>query len=113
MAAQLASCLRGVVCQHLLPRKDGQGRVLATEIMTMNHGIGRCIRDRRFAMLAGLIQIGARDGMHTIDDSLLHLLVNDYITEEQAVAHCRDQDFIRTNYHTHLEETGQLSRKKR
>lgn len=108
VAAQLASCLRGVVCQHLLPRKDADGRVLATEIMTMNHGIGRCIRERRFAMLAGLIQIGARDGMHTIDDSLLHLLRHDFIEEEHALAHCRDRDFISTNYRKHLHDSGQL-----
>lgn len=113
VAAQLASCLRGVVCQHLLPRKDGLGRVLATEIMTMNHGIGRCIRDRRFSMLAGLIQIGARDGMHTIDDSLLHLLLHDFITEEHALSHCRDPDFIRTNHRKHLEDTGQVPKRKR
>ncbi|MBL9143519.1 MAG: PilT/PilU family type 4a pilus ATPase [Verrucomicrobiaceae bacterium] len=108
VAAQLSSCLRGVVCQHLLPRKDGLGRVLATEIMTMNHGIGRCIRDRRFSMLAGLIQIGAKDGMHTIDDSLLHLLIHDFIEEDHALAHCRDQDFIRSNYRKHLEEIGAI-----
>ncbi len=112
VAAQLASCLRGVVCQHLIPRKDGQGRVLATEIMTMNMGIARCIRDRRFSMLAGLIQLGGHDGMHTIDDSLLHLLQHDFIEEDHAIAHCRDQDFIRSNYRKHLEDTGQIKRRK-
>lgn len=109
VAAQLASCLRGVVCQHLIPRKDGEGRVMASEVMIMNHAIGRCIRDRRFSMLAGLIQLGGRDGMHTIDDSLLHLLVHGFISEEHAMAHCRDQDFIRSNYQKHLEQTGQAS----
>ncbi len=108
VAAQLASCLRGIICQHLIPRQDGEGRVMASEVMTMNHALGRCIRDRRFAMLAGLIQLGGRDGMHTIDDSLLHLLVHGFISEEHALAHCRDQDFIRSNYTKHLEETGQL-----
>jgi twitching motility protein PilT len=114
VAAQLSSCLRGVVCQHLLPRADEEGRVLATEIMTMNHGIARCIRDRRFSMLPGLIQIGAKDGMHTIDDSLLHLLRTDYILEEHALAHCRDQDFIRTNYAKHVRDSQpQQPQKKR
>jgi twitching motility protein PilT len=112
VAAQLSSCLRAVVCQHLLPRVDAEGRVLATEIMTMNHGVARCIRDRRFAMLPGLIQIGGVNGMHTIDDSLLHLLTQGYISEDHALAHCRDADFIRSNYRKQLQENDP-KRKKR
>ncbi len=98
VAAQLSNCLRGVVCQHLLPRADAPGRVLATEILTLNSAMGRCIRDRRFAQMPGLIQIGAQDGMHTIDDSLLHLLIHDFIALDDALAHCRDKHFIRDNY---------------
>ena len=113
IGAQLASCLRGVICQHLIPRVDGLGRVLASEIMTMNHGVARCIRDRRFSQLAGLIQIGGSDGMHTIDDSLLHLLINDFISLEHALAHCRDREFIGSNYHRHMKELAEAAKKKR
>jgi twitching motility protein PilT len=114
VAAQLSNCLRAVVCQHLLPRTDAEGRVLATEIMTMNHGVARCIRDRRFAMLPGLIQIGAVDGMHTIDDSLLHLLEQGCVSLDSALMHCRDSDFIRMGYRRHLEELDpDLKKKKR
>jgi twitching motility protein PilT len=113
IGAQLASCLRGIICQHLLPRADGLGRVLASEVMTMNHGVARCIRDRRFSQLAGLIQIGGQDGMHTIDDSLLHLLTNDFITLDHALAHCRDRDFIRSNFQKHLAEANGKGKKGR
>lgn len=111
IAAQLSNCLRGVICQHLLPRADSSGRVLATEILTLNSGMARCIRDRRFAQMPGLIQIGANDGMHTIDDSLLHLLVNDFITLDDALAHCRDKHFIKDNHYKemknrHLAKSG-------
>jgi twitching motility protein PilT len=113
VAAQLSNCLRAVICQHLLPRSDGEaGRVLATEIMTMNHGIARCIRERRFSMLPGLIQLGSQHGMHTIDDSLLHLLTQGYITEENALMHCRDQDFIRSNYLKHIEKINTKLKRK-
>jgi twitching motility protein PilT len=104
VAAQLANCLRGVVCQHLLPRADTPGRVLATEILTMNSAMARCIRDRRFAMVPGLLQIGAQDGMHTIDDSLLHLLVNDFILLDDALMHCRDKQFIKEGFHKTMRE---------
>ena len=110
VAAQLSNCLRGVVCQHLLPRQDVPGRVLATEILTLNSAMGRCIRDRRFAQMPGLIQIGAQDGMHTIDDSLLHLLVNDFISLDDALAHCRDRHYIREQYHQEI-KTRQLATK--
>lgn len=102
IAAQLSNCLRGVVCQHLLPRADASGRVLATEILTLNSGMARCIRDRRFAQMPGLIQIGGNDGMHTIDDSLLHLLTHDYIHLDDALAHCRDKHFIKDNFHKEM-----------
>lgn len=112
VAAQLANCLKAVVCQHLLPRADAEGRVLATEILTMNHGMARCIRDRRFSMMPGLMQIGAKDGMITIDDSLLHLLINDYILLDDALGHCRDKDFIRQNFGKHMKEKMQTAKKR-
>lgn len=111
VAAQLANSLKAVVCQHLLPRADAEGRVLATEILTMNHAMARCIRDRCFSMMPGLIQVGAKEGMHTIDDSLLHLLVNDHILLDDALAHCRDKDFIRTNFGKHMK--AKLNAKKK
>lgn len=112
VAAQLANCLKAVVCQHLIKRADAEGRVLATEILTMNHAMARCIRDRRFSMMPGLMQIGAKDGMHTIDDSLLHLLVNDYIILDDALAHCRDKEFIRSNFAKAMKERMQQQKKR-
>ena len=107
VAAQLSNCLKAVICQHLLPRADAEGRVLASEILTMNHGMARCIRDRRFSMMPGLIQVGAKDGMHTIDDSLLHLLLNDHILLDDALGRCRDKDFIQQNFHRAMKERRQ------
>lgn len=112
VAAQLANCLKAVVCQHLIKRADADGRVLATEILTMNHGMARCIRDRRFSMMPGLMQIGAKDGMHTIDDSLLHLLTHDYILLDDALAHCRDKDFIHQNFAKVMKERGLMQKKR-
>jgi twitching motility protein PilT len=87
--------------------------VLATEIMTQNMAIQRCIRDRRMTMLPSLIQIGGKDGMHTIDDSCLHLLTHGFISIDHALAHCRDQDFIKTNYDAILRERAQNAEPKK
>lgn len=67
--------------------------------MTNNHGISACIRSRRFAQLPGLIQIGGNDGMHTIDDSLSHLLRHGFISLEDALARCRDKNMIHQANH--------------
>ncbi|GEP46203.1 type IV pilus twitching motility protein PilT [Brevifollis gellanilyticus] len=106
VAAQLSHCLRGIVCQHLIRRADGEGRVMASEVMTINNAVMSCIRDQRIQQLASLIQIGGRDGMHTIDDSLLHLLTYDFITLEDAKAHCRDYSFIKMGYEKLQRERG-------
>ncbi|MES2996832.1 MAG: PilT/PilU family type 4a pilus ATPase [Verrucomicrobiota bacterium] len=88
---QFAATLEGIVCQRLLPRADGQGRVLATEVLVNNHGIRNCIRDRKFEQIVGLMEIGAREGNVTIDHSLAALLNAGLITREEALFHCRER----------------------
>src|SRR6266699_5934610 len=80
VASQLAWSLLGVVCQYLLPRSGQAGLILATELLTVNPGIEACIRAGRLSQIPGLIQIGAKDGMHTVDDSLIELLLADRIS---------------------------------
>jgi twitching motility protein PilT len=98
VGAQLAWSLLGVVCQYLLPRTDHSGLVLATELMTVNSGIEACIRDRRLSQIPGLIQIGHPDGMHTVDDSLIELLIADRISLMDAMAHAREPNFVKEEF---------------
>jgi twitching motility protein PilT len=98
VGAQLAWSLLGVVCQYLLPRSDQSGLILATELMTVNSGIEACIRDRRLSQIPGLIQIGHPDGMHTVDDSLIELLLADRISLMDAMAHARDPNFVKEEF---------------
>lgn len=98
MMAQLANCLRAVVSQRLLPRADNQGRVLASEVMVVNDAIRSTIRDRRYEQLLGLIEIGSRDGMHTIDESLAQLLRENLITEQVALTNTRDAERMQQAY---------------
>jgi twitching motility protein PilT len=98
VSAQLAWSLLGVVCQYLLPRSGQAGLVLATELLTVNSGIEACIRAGRLSQIPGLIQIGAKDGMHTVDDSLIELLLADRISLMDALAHARDPDFVKEEF---------------
>jgi len=98
VSAQLAWSLLGVVCQYLLPQSGQSGLILATELLTVNSGIEACIRSGRLAQLPGLIQIGTADGMHTVDDSLIELLLADRISLMDALAHARDPNFVKEQF---------------
>jgi twitching motility protein PilT len=104
VAAQLASSLRGVICQSLIVRQDQPGRVMASEVMVGNAAIASSIRSRRLTQLPNLIQLGAVDGMHTIDDSLLHLANHGFIPISEAIIRARDADFVEVNHRAFLRE---------
>ncbi len=88
--AQLANALEMVISQRLLPREGGGSRVLASETLVANNAVRACIRDHRYEQLVGLIEIGNRDGMNTIDDSLADLYLARQISKEEAIANARD-----------------------
>ena len=98
VSAQLAWSLLGVVCQYLLPRSGQSGLVLATELLMVNSGIEACIRAGRLSQIPGLIQIGTKDGMHTVDDSLIELLIAERISLMDAMGHARDPDFVKEEF---------------
>ena len=94
IVSQLAGCLKMVISQRLLPQETEAGRALATEVLVTNNAVRACIRDGRYEQLVGLIEIGAREGMHTIDESLIELYQDRQISKEQALALARDRDRI-------------------
>jgi twitching motility protein PilT len=89
--AQLANALEAIISQRLLPGEEGGRRVLATEMLVGNTGVRAAIRERRWEQIVGLLEIGARDGMHTFDDSLIELYSNRLISKEEAIANARDK----------------------
>jgi len=88
--SQLANSLEAVVSQRLLPAEEG-GRAMASEVMRANTAIRACIRDGRPEQIPGLMEIGGREGMHTIDESLAALVAQGMISSETALAHARDR----------------------
>ena len=83
---QLSSCLQGVVSQLLLPRAEGEGRVLATEIMVATPGVRNLIREQAIEQIPTAIQTGSQFGMRTMDRSLRDLFKEGIITYETAVS---------------------------
>jgi twitching motility protein PilT len=85
VTVQLAECLQGVLSQVLLPRADGEGRVLSTEVMLSTPGIRNLIRENDIAQIPSLLQMGAQYGMHTMDKCLKNLYKKGIITKETAL----------------------------
>jgi twitching motility protein PilT len=91
---QLAGCIQGIVAQQLLPRKDGLGRIVSTEIMIGTDAVRACIRERRTHQLNTIIQTGSQHGMITMDKSIKELYLRGIIAYETAVSHAKNpQEF--------------------
>jgi twitching motility protein PilT len=84
--AQLSFVLEGVLCQTLLPRADGQGRVLALEIMIPNPAIRNLIREDKVHQIYSVMQAGQeKSGMQTMNQSLLEHHLRRAISREVAL----------------------------
>ena len=75
---QLSSSLVGVISQTLCKSKDGK-RNLAAEIMVNNNAIANLIRESKSAQIYSQIQIGAKFGMQTLEQSLSELINKGFI----------------------------------
>ena len=84
---------------------------MASEVLLVNHGIQSTIRDHRFEQIYGLMQIGANAGMHTFDESFLHLANTGYITLEEALNNARHPDELKARFQDFLR--AQAAAKKR
>ena len=84
---QLALVLEGIVCQALLPRADGKGRVVSLEIMVPTPAIRNLIRDDKVHQIYGAMQAGQEKlGMQTANQSLATLYLKRQITLETALS---------------------------
>ena len=98
MKIQFAQILKGVVCQQLVPSKDG-GQLPVFEIMKSTVAIQNMIREDKLHQLESAMQAGAADGMCTMDGSLLKLYRQGRITKDTALISC-------VNYDTMLKRLG-------
>jgi twitching motility protein PilT len=81
---QLSMVLAGVIVQQLIPRKDGEGRVLAVEVMNVIPAIQNLIRENNIHQIYSLIQMGKKYDMCTMNQSLAELYSRGLITWEEA-----------------------------
>jgi twitching motility protein PilT len=90
---QLSLVLEGIVCQALLPRADGKGRVVSLEILVPNSAIRNLIRDDKIHQIYGSMQAGQEKlGMQTANQSLASLYMKRAITLETALMSSSNRD---------------------
>ena len=91
---QLSTSLIGVIAQRLVPRKAGNGRVLALEVMVKNDAITNCIKEGKTHQIYSMMQIGKDDGMITLDASLAALHQQGLISQEEMNARSNDSQLV-------------------
>lgn len=96
---QLAASLQGVVTQQLVPTEDGQGRVVAAEVLVGTPAIQNLIRGAKTHQIYSLMQTGGQFGMQTMDQSLALLVRRGIVTEGVALDRCRSEDDFRNHLH--------------
>jgi twitching motility protein PilT len=90
---QLSLVLEGIVCQALLPKADGKGRVVSLEILVPTPAIRNLIRDDKVHQIYGSMQTGQdKFGMQTANQSLASLHQKRLITLETAMGASSNRD---------------------
>jgi twitching motility protein PilT len=92
---QLSNNLEAVLCQQLLPKSGGPGRVCAMEVMTCTPAIRNLIREAKAHQITSSIQTSANVGMQTMDQSLRDLYQRGSITYEEALTRAMNPDELK------------------
>lgn len=87
---QLASVLKGVITQCLIPRMGG-GRVAATEILLGTDAAMNLVRENKCHQLGSVMQSGRALGMHSLNSELARLVAERVIDRELAYQYSNDR----------------------
>jgi twitching motility protein PilT len=90
----LAATLKAIVCQRLLPRSDGPGRIPAVEVLVSTTSVREYTIDpMKTPLIIELIESGnIQYGMQSFDQSIMHLYKDGFISYEEAIQQCSNPD---------------------
>src|SRR6186713_2820004 len=91
----LSEALKGVVAQNLMKRIDVKGRVAALEVLVVTPAIANLIREAKTYQIPGMLQVGKKHGMQTLDDAILDVLNKGMISPEDAYSRAIDKTKFR------------------
>lgn len=87
---QLAANLVGIISQVLVKRQDGKGRIAAFEVLIAVPAVKNLIREGRTYQIPSFLQVGRRQGMISLNQSLIDLSKEGLISPEEAIAKATD-----------------------
>ena len=91
---RLASLLVAGLCQVLVPRADGSGRIAAVEIMLGIPPVKALIREGKIYQLPNVIRTHRDIGMISLDEALVSLYLKGTITGESVLDYCNDRQEV-------------------
>jgi len=91
---RLASLLVAALCQVLVPRADGSGRIAVVEIMLGNPAVKNLIREGKLYQLPNVIRTHRDIGMISLDEALVSLYLKGIITGETVLDFCNDRQEV-------------------
>jgi twitching motility protein PilT len=97
--SQLAATLQGVVCQTLVKKASGKGRVVATEVLIATSAVANLIREGKTYQIASAMQAGGELGMHTMDRHLADLVNAGVISQRAAIDKAQDLESLKQLIH--------------
>jgi twitching motility protein PilT len=81
---QLSNCLKAIVSQLLIPRKDKPGRILTMEALLTTDAVKRLIRSDELIQLPTVIQTGGAFKMQSMHESIKHYVEEGVIAPEMG-----------------------------
>jgi twitching motility protein PilT len=91
---RLASLLIGALCQVLVPRADGTGRIAAVEVMLGNPAAKSLIREGKIYQLPNVIRTHRDIGMISLDEALVDLYLQGVINGKTVLDSCNDRQEV-------------------
>jgi twitching motility protein PilT len=91
---QIATILKAVISQRLVPRADGKGRCPALEVLVSTAFVRELIsdKDRTHDLPEAIAKGFTTYGMQTFDQSLMQLVKQDLVTYEEALKNVSNPD---------------------
>ena len=94
LCLQLSFSLSFVLSQKLVPRADGNGRILAMEVLKNLPALGNLIRSGNWQQVYSTMETQGKEGMMTMEQHLLHLYQHGIISKESAITYTNEASLI-------------------
>lgn len=105
-----AESFQAIVCQTLIPKRSGDGRVAAMEIMLGSAATRSLIREGKTHQLPTIIQTSQKIGMRSLDQDIKDLLMRGVISEKDALTKANNPEYVLPGGEEKLEKMEQLQR---